>query len=234
MKRLTASIVCDIRLQLRNGFYYAATFVAVFWALALSRISPDVLTLWMPVFILSNILINTFYFMAGLVLLEKAEGTLIAQSVTPLQSWEYLVSKVISLTLVSVCESFVIVIFGYGAGFSPVVFLFGVMCSAVLFALTGFLLVIRYDSVNEFLFPSFLFTLLFAPPFLSYFGLLGSGWLIYLHPIQGSLLLTQAAFQNVAGWEAIYSISYSILAMGAALVLSQRALKRFVIAVEGN
>jgi fluoroquinolone transport system permease protein len=233
MNRLMATIICDIRLQVRNGFYYAAGFVAAFWAIALSRISPDLLTLWMPVFILSNILINTFYFMAGLVLLEKAEGTLMAQSVTPLRSWEYLVSKVITLTFVSVCESFVIVIFGYGAAFAPVVFLFGVMCSAVLFALTGFLLVIRYDSVNEFLFPSFLFTLLFMPPFLNYFGLIGSG-LVYLHPIQSSLLLTQAAFGNITGWQALYSISYSILAMGVVLVLSQRALKRFVIAAEGK
>jgi fluoroquinolone transport system permease protein len=231
MKRLWATIICDIRLQTRNGFYYAAAFVAAFWAVALSRIPPDLLTLWMPVFVLSNMLINTFYFMAGLVLLEKAEGTLVAQSVTPLRSSEYLLSKVITLTFLSVCESFVIVIFGYGAAFNAVVFLFGVICSATLFALTGFLVVIRYASVNEFLFPSFLFTLLFVPPFLSYFGLLETG-LIYLHPIQGPLLLTQAAFGNIAGWQALYSISYSIVALGIVVVLSQRALKHFVIAAE--
>src|SRR5688572_21983360 len=159
MKRLMATIICDIRLQMRNGFYYAAAFVAAFWALALSRVPPELLALWMPVFILSNILINTFYFMAGLVLLEKAEGTLMAQGVTPLRSREYLMSKVITLTLLSVCESFVIVIVGYGTAFSPVVFLSGVICSAVLFQLIGFLLVIRYESINEFLFPSFLFNL---------------------------------------------------------------------------
>lgn len=233
MKRLIATVVCDARLQIRNGFYYAAAFVAIFWTLALSRIPPDRLTLWMPVFILSNLLINTFYFMAGLVLLEKAEGTLMAQSVTPLRTWEYLVSKVATLGFVSVCESFVIVLFGYGTAFEPMAFLLGVISSAVIFALVGFLVVIRYDSINEFLFPSFLFTLLFVPPFLSYFGLIGS-WLIYLHPIQGSLLLTQAAFERIENWQWLYSLVYSILWIGVVLFFSRRMFERFVIAAEGE
>src|SRR5688572_31457208 len=131
MKRLMATIICDIRLQMRNGFYYAAAFVAAFWALALSRVPPELLTLWMPVLILSNLLINTFYFMAGLVLLEKAEGTLMAQRVTPLRVWEYLVSKVVTLTLLTVCESFLIVLFGYGPTFGAIALLLGVILSAV-------------------------------------------------------------------------------------------------------
>jgi hypothetical protein len=49
MNRLIATVLCDVRLQIRNGFYYAAAFVAMFWTLVLSRIPPDRLTLWMPV-----------------------------------------------------------------------------------------------------------------------------------------------------------------------------------------
>jgi hypothetical protein len=114
MKRLLSTIRCDIRLQARNGFYHAAAFVAAFWTFALSRIEPDHLVLWMPVFILSNILINTFYFMAGLVLLEKAEGTLIAQSVTPLRPWEYLVSKLVTLKKVPMAEIATLLVFFAG------------------------------------------------------------------------------------------------------------------------
>lgn len=46
--RLIATVGCDLRLQVRNGFYHAAAFVALCWILALSRISPEHLTLWMP------------------------------------------------------------------------------------------------------------------------------------------------------------------------------------------
>ena len=171
--------------------------------------------------------------MAGLVLLEKAEGTLMAQSVTPLRTWEYLVSKVVTLGFVSVCESFVIVLFGYGTAFEPMGLLLGVISSAVIFALVGFLVVIRYDSINEFLFPSFLFTMLFVPPFLSYFGLIGSR-LIYLHPIQGALLLTQAAFEKIENWQWLYSLGYSILWIGIVFLVSRRMFGRFIIAAEGE
>ena len=233
MTRLLSSIILDIRLQARNGFYYAAAFVAAFWTLALSRIPPDSLVLWMPVFILSDILINTFYFMAGLVLLEKAEGTVIAQSVTPLRPWEYLCSKLVTLGLLSVCESFVIVLLGYRAGFEPLQFVLGVLLSAVLFSLGGFLVVARYGSINEFLFPSFLFTLFFVPPFLGYFGLVGDAWM-YLHPLQGPLLLTQAAFGEIATWQTLYAVVYPTLWIGGAFVLSRRVFQRFVTAVEGQ
>jgi fluoroquinolone transport system permease protein len=207
--------------------------VAVFWTLALSQIPQDSLILWMPVFILSNILINTFYFIAGLVLLEKAEGTLIAQSVTPLRPWEYLTSKVVTLAILSICESFVIVLLGYGAAFEPLPLLLGVLSSAVLFSLAGFVAVVRYDSINEFLFPSFFFTLFLVPPFLSYIGLTGGAWM-YLHPLQGPLLLTQAGFGQIVSWQALFPSLYSMLWIGTALFLSRRLLERFVITVEGQ
>jgi fluoroquinolone transport system permease protein len=220
-------------LQFRNGFYYAAAFVVAFWAFALNRIPPEGVAVWIPLFILSNILINTFYFIAGLVLLEKAEGSLIAQSVTPLRPWEYLASKLVTLSLVSVCESLVIILLGYRETFGLPQFLIGVLLSAVLFSLGGFLLVSRYNSINEFLFPSFLFTLVFVPPFLSYFGFIESAW-IYLHPLQGPMLWTQAAFGAIATWQAWYAAAYSILWIAAGLLLSSRALERFVVAVEGE
>jgi fluoroquinolone transport system permease protein len=228
MTRLLASVVCDIRLQTRNGFYHGAFFVACFWSLALRQLPSERLTLWMPVFILSNILINTFYFMAGLVLLEKAEGTLAGLSVTPLRSWEYLLAKTMTLTLLSVSESLVIVLLGYRAGFAAPQFLLGVMGSATLFSLAGFLFVVRYDSINEFLFPSFLFTLLFVPPFLSYFGLIGNIW-TYVHPLQGSLLLTTAAFAAITGWQLVYSCLSSALWIGALLYFSRKAFDRYLV-----
>lgn len=233
MRRLISTISCDIRVQFRNGFYYAALFVAVFWTLLLSRVPPNRLTHWMPVLILSNLLINTFYFMAGLVLLEKTEGTLIAQRVTPLRVGEYLISKVITLSLVSVCEAWIIVLFGYGTGFGPMILLAGVASAAIVFSFAGFLIVIRYDSINEFLIPSFLFMLLFVPPFLSYFGLFETS-LMYVHPIQAPLLLTQAAFEKIEFWQSAYSVFATCLWIGVAFSFSRRSFERFVIAPEGE
>ena len=85
--RLLRTIVIDVRLQFRNGFYYASAFVAVVLVLFLSQLRAVDLGPWWPAIILENLVINAFYFMAGLVLLEKGEGTLEALVVTPLRDW---------------------------------------------------------------------------------------------------------------------------------------------------
>ena len=232
MKRLTSTVICDVRLQVRNGFYYAAGFVALFWVLALSQVPVENLGWFMPVFILSNLLMNTFYFIAGLVLLEKGEGTLMAQVVTPLRTREYLASKVITLTFLSLLENLLIVGLGYGLDFGLLPLLVGMILAAAIYTLAGFVAVSRYDSINEYLFPSFLYTLLFIPPFLPYFGL-GESWLFYLHPLQAPLLLTQAAFQPVAMWQWLYGVLYSGLWIGLFFWWSRQAFAQFVVAAEG-
>ena len=59
MRRFASTLVCDVRLQFRNGFYYAAGFVVFCWILALSQIPGGNLGLLLPAFIFSNLLINT-------------------------------------------------------------------------------------------------------------------------------------------------------------------------------
>ena len=85
LRRLRAAMKADARLQQRNGFYAAAAFVAVCMIPLLRRVSPDGLILLLPPLVLLNMQVNTFYFMGGLVLLEKAEGSLQALTVTPLR-----------------------------------------------------------------------------------------------------------------------------------------------------
>jgi len=234
MTRLISTIQWDIRLQFRNGFYYASAFVAVVSILFLGqlRLSQATLALLLPAIILQNVLINTFYFIAGLLLLEKGEGTLEGIVVSPLRRWEYLLSKVVTLTLLSILESMAIIIFVYGLGFNLILMVIGIGLLGIFLALAGFIAVARYDSINTFLLPSVLMTTVLSIPLLDYFGIWQS-YLMYLHPIQAPLLLMKAAFQPVALWQLGYGVLYLILWIGLVYVWSQRAFYRFVILKEG-
>jgi fluoroquinolone transport system permease protein len=232
MKRLGATMWCDLQLQVRNGFYYAAGFVAIFWMLGLRQFPSESLRWLMPIFILSNLLINTFYFLAGLVLLEKGEGTLLAQVTSPLRSWEYLAAKVITLMFLSIIENGMIVAVGFGLQVNWLFLLLGIIFTAGLYVLIGFIIVSRYDSINEFLFPSFFYTMTFALPYLDYFELWQS-WLMYLHPVQASLLLFKGAFLPVSPWQLGYGLLYAGGWIALLFVWSQRAFARFVIAAPG-
>lgn len=232
MRRLLAALACDARLQYRNGFYAAAGFVAVALILLLRLVPAPYVGWLMPALVLTNMQVNTFYFIGGLVLLEKGEGSLEALVVTPLRRHEYLASKVITLGVMSLAEALAIVLLAHGTGFRLVPLAAGVGLTAALYCLYGFLAVARYDSINEYLFPSMLYTSVLSLPLLDYFGVWETP-LMYLHPVQAPLVLLEAAFRPVAAWEVAYGVLYGLAWVVPMGLLAVRAFRRFVIAREG-
>ncbi len=230
--RFLRTVANDVRLQFRNGFYYASAFVAVVLVLFLYQLTSVDLRPWWPAIILENLIINAFYFMAGLVLLEKAEGTLEALVVTPLRAWEYLASKALSLGLLSLAETLVVVVLIQGLGFHWGWLVLGLLLQIGIFALYGFFVVARYDSISEFLLPSILWTLGYSLPLLYYFDLWRTP-LMFLHPMQAPLVLLQAAFQPVPSWQLVYGLLYGGLWLALSLWAARRAFRRFVIRKEG-
>ena len=194
MTRLAATLQTDVRVQWRNGFYLATAFVVV-CSIALLRWLPnDITALLLPVVLLENILINTFYFVSALLLLERGEGTLSAQSITPLRGDEYLASKVITLTALSLVESLVIATAVTGLDSRLLMMSPGIALAAIFFCLSGIALIVRYESINEFIMPSVLYTAVLSLPVLGYFGVGAREWYL-LHPIQGSLELVHMQTQ---------------------------------------
>lgn len=224
MKRLTATIATDVRVQLRNGFYAATAVVVVSSILLLRWLPSDAAALLLPVVVLSNVLMNTFYFVGALLLLERIEGTFVAQSVTPLRDAEYLASKVGTLTLLSLIESLLVAAAVLGADPRLIGIAGGIVLSAVLFCLCGVAVVLRYESISEFLMPSVLYALLLTLPVLGIFGV-GSPAEYLPHPIQGPLALMQADSHRPPGGLG-YAIGYPLLWTLPAYVWSRRALAR--------
>ncbi|ABQ92185.1 MULTISPECIES: ABC transporter permease [unclassified Roseiflexus] len=232
MKRFAHTLYWDMVRQYRNGFYLVSAFVVVLMALVLRQIGEVDWSIWWPPLLLENLVINAFYFMAGIVLLEKSEGVLEAQIVTPLRDQEYLLAKVVSLFVLSVIESLALILIVSGPAFNWFWMLLGIAGFVALYAFYGFFVVSRYDSITEFLMPSALWTLGFSLPLLSYFDL-WRHWSLYLHPLQAPLLLIHAAYTPLPAWQMAYAILYTALWVGIGAIAGQRAFYRFVIAKEG-
>ncbi len=233
--RLASTLKEDIRLQFRNGFYYATLFVVAIWVVLFINLPGlDLREIW-PVLLFTNLIITTFYFIGGLVLLEKAEGTLVAQIVTPLRSWEYLASKVLTLSILAFLENVVLTLFVFGVNFRILPLIAGIALAGAMYTLLGFLIVARYDSINEYLLPSMLYVLLFSLPVSPYFGVDISWltWLLYLHPLQAPLLLIQFAFLGLEIWQVLYAAGYSLLMILLISSLTLKAFHRFIIRGEG-
>ena len=232
MSRLAATLGTDVRLQFRNGFYYAVAFILAIFAFLATQLPDLDWSWWLAPVIFGNLVTATYFFVGGLVLLEKAEGTLEAQVVTPLRVSEYLGSKVITLTALSVVESLALVALLGGFHYRFDLLVLGVVCAAAIYILLGFLAVARYDSINEYLMPSMLYVALLSIPCLSYFELWTTPLMI-LHPLQGALVLIQAAFLPVALGDYLWALMSAVVWIGIASLLSRRAYRQFVIRVEG-
>ncbi len=232
MKRLMSTIICDIRSQFRNGFYYAVAFILAGWALLITQVPAIDWGMLMPALVLGNLIVSTFYFIGGLVFLEKEEGTLEALVVTPLTIWEYLASKVISLIGLSLVENLIIIGLAGGMKFWVLPMVLGISLASAIYVLTGFMAVARYDSINEFIFPSVLYTVVLVLPMLHYFGIWESR-LFFLHPLQPSLILMKAAFMPVNSWQLVYGVVSSALWIVILFLASNRSFHSFVVLKTG-
>jgi fluoroquinolone transport system permease protein len=235
VKRFAASLLCDIRLQLRNGFYAASVFVTVVWAAVFSQLPRfDASGVWAGM-VAGNLFITTFYFIGGLVLLERDEGSLAARSVTPLKPSEYLASKVLTLSALAAAENTVLTLLLAGLGFlrfgTGLIFLIlGIVLLSVILCLAGFAVIVRYRSINEFLMPSMLYVLALGLPLIDYFGLWRSP-LFLLHPVQAALVLMRAAWEPLSTGQAVYGLLYPAAAVFVFAVLARRAYRRLVLSV---
>lgn len=232
MTRLLATVGCDVRLQARNGFYLAVGFLLAIAVVVITRL-PDFD--WRPVIapaIFGNLSLATFMFMAGLVLLEKDEGTLEAQVVTPLTAGEYLASKVVTLTALSVIENVILAVVTCGLDVRPLPLVLGIVLASAIYCLVGFAAVARYDSINEFLLPSMLYVTAFSLPILHYAGLWRTP-LMYLHPLQAALVILEGSVRPLATWEWLYGALYSLLWIGLTFIWGRRTFQRFVVSTAG-
>lgn len=229
MGRLAHTIRWDITLQFRNGFYMVTALVLLMWA-ALLIPAPAIDAAWLlPPLILGNLIIGSFYFVGAIVLLERAEGSLLARAVTPLRGGEYLAARVASLSLLALLENLgLAALISRGAGFAPLPMAAGIVLGTALFCLTGLITVAPYGSINAYLLPSAAVSGALALPTIAALAR-WEGLPLYLHPLEPAMLLMQGAFRPLAAWELAYCLLAGALWCLALGVFALRAVRRLSV-----
>jgi fluoroquinolone transport system permease protein len=186
----------DIVLQARNGFYWASAFLVVAIStllLSLPESARANSAAWVPAILTVNLQITTFFFVAGLMLLERDEGTLSALAVSPLSASGYLAMRTFSLTGLAAAETLAIVWIGFGASGSWPLLLAGTAALGVIYTGFGAAIAARYESVNALLLPASAFVALLLLPLLPHFGL-APRWLFVVHPLEPPMTLLRAGY----------------------------------------
>jgi fluoroquinolone transport system permease protein len=178
---------------------------------------------------------STLMYVGGVILFEKSEGTLGATVVTPLRNFEYLVSKVASLSLLAAVEATVLVICaqlfvsGRDADLPDLgVFLLGVLSMGVIYTLIGVILVVRYESVTEFLVPILFVAVLLQAPAIHFSGLWDHSLLLYI-PTAPPTLILKGAWEPLSPAEWLFAGGYTLITAGVLYVWSHRAFHKHII-----
>ncbi len=217
MSGLVATIKLDIRCQARSGLYAVGIFTAVLFGLLGRLIPVEYAGRTLSVIYLLSLSTTTYLFCAVQVLADRTQGTLQALRATPLTARTYMLSKILTLTTISLVEAALIHAVGFwGVALDPLPLLLGVIVLGLLYACIGLGQVAGHSSVLTFLLPgAAMVGTVSQLPVLHVLGI-GPSALYYLIPSTAPLLLMLATSQALSAWQWVYAIAVSIGAIGVA------------------
>ena len=173
-------------------------------------------------------------FIGALVLFEKSENVLQALVITPMKVDDYLLSKITSLTILSIISAtiFMTLLSVFGEVDFNILFLaLGLILTSILLILLGFIMVSGVKSLNEYLLAMIVaFLGLTFPPMLHLSGLY-ENVIFYLWPTQASFTLLNGVFSTTGleSWEIAYGIFYQIIWIVLLYLLAKKAFYKYIV-----
>lgn len=216
----------DVRLQSRNGFYWASAFVvlvvgSLFLALPVAARTPS--SIWVPALVLTNLVITTFFFVSGLILIERDEGSLLGLAVSPTSPAAYLAARAVTLTTLAALETVAFVLLAFEVPASWLLFVSGTLTAGVIYTSVGASMATRYASVNEFLLPATVVVTALLVPLLAHLGL-ASRFPLFWHPLDPSLVLLRASYEGGSAGQVTFGVVGSLGWTAATFWWAQRRL----------
>ncbi len=231
--RTLSAILYDIKFQIRHGFYYAYALVSVLYIVFLRVMPVDTREYLSIIILLTDPTILGFFFIGGIVLLEKDQNIFASLFVTPMKVEEYITAKLVSLTMLALLSSAVIAFFSTPGSFDPLLLLVSVVPSSVFFTLAGLALAVRVKSINGYIMASPFLLTPFILPLFGFMKLFNSP-IYYLLPGYSSVQLLAGAYNGISFADALYSIILITVWNVLAYVWAGRWFRKYIIAGIGG
>lgn len=185
----------DIKFQIKYGFYFLYTVLTILYLAVLSALPEAWRQTVATVLIYSDPAAMGLFFMGAIVLLEKSQRIPCALAVSPVKPAEYIASKLISLSAISLLVAAVLA-GATGTGHRLTVLL-GTFFSGAIFTLLGVIIATKIESLNQFILWTVPIEILgFAPAILHLAGVLPS-WLRF-YPANICIDMVAGEMQNTA------------------------------------
>jgi fluoroquinolone transport system permease protein len=144
-------LLCDMRYQFKYGFYFLYVIVSAAYIGILLMLPAGFRQQGAAVIIWSDPAFLGFFFIGGIVLLEKGEGLHSYFSIVPVTTGEYILAKVLSLSLISTLAGIAIAFFGVRGQADYLLLTFALLAGSALFTLFGLSVGSIARSVNHYM-----------------------------------------------------------------------------------
>jgi len=170
----------DIRFQYKYGFYFLYMFFTILY-IGLLLAFPEA---WREkaaiLMIFSDPAAMGLYFMGAIVLFEKSERVLNSIAVSPAKPYEYMLSKLFSIGVISVIVGFAIGFFSDAVNIT-MHFILGIFLCSCLFSAIGLVIAAKSISLNGFIISTIPAQLIINIPAVAWLFGWKPAWLIF-HP----------------------------------------------------
>jgi fluoroquinolone transport system permease protein len=199
MRQLTTLLKWDAVLLHRNNLFVIAGIVAALYMGLFFLLKPlGNLDAILSILIFNDPVVTGYIFAGVLLMFDKGQNTLQALAVLPLKFVNYLLSKIIVLSVLATVIAVLMSLSGAGLGVNYVHLIMGTFFSTFIFSSLGFAVGSISKNFNMFLMYSIPLFILSAVPFFGMFGI-GNMYWYALFPSTGGVGLIYAAFVP-AGW----------------------------------
>ncbi|UUI41725.1 ABC transporter permease [Oceanobacillus oncorhynchi] len=226
--RLLSALKFDMLSLYRYRIVHAYLLLTIFYIFLLHMMPESGSATASILVIFTDPVVLGFYFIGGIILLEKSQNTFDSLFVTPFRMEEYIISKVGSLTLLTVvvCLSIIILTTGFKINIGTI--LLGAFLSAIFFTLFGLTLAVRAKTLNMYFMISSLYSIIFFLPILDYLNIFHT-WLFYFIPSYATLILIEGGMLDISVWEMIYAVGMLVIWIGIAYIFAKHSFYKSII-----
>lgn len=208
--RLFNAVLSDIKFQYKHGFYLVYVIISIMYLIILSFLPQNIIDVAVPLVVFSDPSVLGLFFIGGIILMEKGQGVLMVIVVSPLRTIEYVLAKVISLSLVSILAAFAISYFSYYPNVNWVLLFVSTFLTSSIFTLFGIIINAGCNTVNEYMLKTIPYMLVFILPC---FALIGFPYseVFTVFPSVAALKLMLGVFYGISWFEASFLIVYLLI-----------------------
>jgi fluoroquinolone transport system permease protein len=202
----------DIRFQFKYGFYFLYLVFSILYISLIFSFPQAWREKAVVLLIFTDPAAMGLYFMGAIVLFEKSERVLDSVAVSPVKPYEYMLSKLFSIGVISVIVGFAIGFFSNTVGIT-IHFMLGIFLCSCLFSAVGLMKAVKSVSLNDFILSTIPAELIINIPAIAWLFGWRPVWILF-HP--GVCLMELCENEKHAPAAFIILVCWTFLAVAAA------------------